>query len=87
MINEWGILTKPAAGVIATKPTTAPIQAPIAEGFLPLTASNITQVKAAAADAVVVVANAATANELADKADPALNPSQPNQSNAVPKMT
>ena len=73
--------------VIATKPTTAPIQAPIAEGFLPLTASNITQVKAAAADAVVVVANAATANELADKADPALNPSQPNQSNAVPKMT
>src|SRR5690606_41972896 len=30
-----GIVTKPAAGVIATRPTTAPIQNPRADGFLP----------------------------------------------------
>ena len=30
-----GIDTKPAAGVMATRPTTAPIQAPIADTFLP----------------------------------------------------
>ncbi len=78
---------KPAAGVIATNPTTAPIQVPIALGFLPLTASNIIHVNAAAAEAVVVVASAFAANKLAPKADPALKPNQPNQSKPVPNNT
>src|SRR5690606_8928163 len=85
--NEWGIVTNPAAGVIATKPTTAPIQAPIAEGFLFLSRSKNIQAIAAAAEAVVVVAKAEAANSLAPPADPALNPNHPNQSRPVPRMT
>jgi len=65
MVNECEILTKPAPGVMATNPTTAPIHAPIAEGFLPLTASNIIHAKAAAALAVLVVPNALADNKLA----------------------
>src|SRR5688572_13207345 len=56
-----GIVTKPAAGVIATSPTTAPMQNPSAEGFLPRTASNSIQHKPAAAEAVFVVAKAEAA--------------------------
>ncbi|MNN43502.1 hypothetical protein D3C81_1577420 [compost metagenome] len=58
MIIACGILTKPAAGVIATKPTTAPIHAPIAEGFFPRMISTNIHAIAAMADAVVVVAKA-----------------------------
>ena len=50
--------TKPAAGVIATRPTTAPIQAPIAEGFRPRIQSKKIQPSMAAAEAVFVVAKA-----------------------------
>ncbi len=59
-----GIATKPAAGVMATKPTTAPIQKPNTEGFLPLITSKNIQERPAAAAAVFVVAKADTANEL-----------------------
>ena len=59
-----GIATKPAAGVIATKPTTAPIQNPSTEGFLPLITSKNIQDKPAAAAAVLVVAKAETDNIL-----------------------
>src|SRR5690606_21579358 len=85
--NECGIVTKPAAGVIATNPTTAPIQAPIAEGFFPRRMSKKIQAIAAAADAVVVVPNAEAASSLAPPAEPALNPNHPNHSKPVPKMT
>src|ERR1700753_3842045 len=61
-INELDTVTKPAAGVMATSPTTAPIQAPITDGFLPLAISKNTHAMAAAADAVVVVANAVAAS-------------------------
>ena len=55
-----GIATKPAAGVMATRPTTAPIQNPRTEGFLPLNTSKNIHDKPAAAAAVLVVANAET---------------------------
>ena len=82
-----GIVTKPAAGVIATRPTTAPIQKPRAETFLPLAASNNTQAKPAAAAAVLVVAKAEAANGEAATAEPALKPNQPNHSRPVPNST
>src|SRR5690606_21340644 len=85
--SECGIVTKPAPGVMATKPTTAPIQAPIAEGFLPRNISKNTQDMAAAADAVVVVAKAYAAKALAPPADPALKPNHPSQSKPVPSNT
>src|SRR5690606_19938413 len=82
-----GIVTNPAAGVIATNPTTAPIQNPMAEGFLPLTASNKIQARPAAAEAVLVVAKADAAKGPALKALPALNPNHPNHSKPVPNKT
>src|SRR6186713_1671699 len=81
-----GIVTNPAAGVMATSPTTEPIQKPTAEGFLPLAASYNTQARPAAA-AVFVVAKAEAANVPAPRALPALNPNQPNHSKPVPKRT
>src|SRR5215217_3216761 len=82
-----GMATKPAAGVMATKPTTAPIQKPSTEGFLPLATSKNIQDKPAAAAAVFVVAKAETARPLAPKAEPALKPNQPNHSKPVPIKT
>src|SRR5688572_27471923 len=82
-----GIVTKPAAGVMATRPTTAPIQNPSAEGFLPLTESSNTQHKPAAAEAVLVVAKADAANGPAPNALPALKPNHPNQRRPVPSNT
>src|SRR5690606_26788449 len=85
--KECGILTNPAAGVIATSPTTTPIQVPIAEGFVPRAASKRIYINAAAPDAAVVVAKAVAARALAPKAEPALKPNQPNQSIPVPNNT
>src|SRR5687767_4396924 len=82
-----GIPTNPAAGVMATRPTTAPIQNPSMEGFLPLKTSKNIQDNPAAAAAVLVVAKAETARAFAPSADPALNPNQPNQSKPVPINT
>src|SRR6187431_3825000 len=76
-----GIPTKPAAGVMATNPTTAPIQNPSTEGFFPLITSKNIQVRPAEAAAVVVVPNALTAKGVAPTAEPALKPNQPNQAN------
>ena len=63
------MFTKPAAGVIATKPTTAPMQAPMAVIFLPTSASNITQVISAEAAAILVVPKAITASPLDESAE------------------
>ena len=60
-----GTVTKPAAGVMATRPTTAPMQAPRAEGFLPRNQSKKIQPSMAAALAVLVVAKATAAVPLA----------------------
>src|SRR6184192_3268202 len=82
-----GMVTNPAAGVMATSPTTEPIQNPTAEGFLPRAASNKIQARPAAAAAVLVTAKAEAANVPAPNALPALNPNHPNQSNPVPSNT
>ena len=72
---------------MATSPTTAPTQAPSAEGFCPRIPSKNIHASAAEADAVLVVANAIAAWPPADSADPALNPNQPNHSMPVPRIT
>src|SRR5437762_10097584 len=77
-------LTKPQAGVMTTKPATAPEQKPRTLG-LPLTShSAIGQTKEATAVARVVVVNALAATESAATALPALKPYQPTQSMPVP---
>src|SRR3954469_18156721 len=80
-------LTYPAAGVIATRPTTAPTHAPSADGFWPRVPSKKIHASAAEADAVLVVATPIAAWPDADSADPALKPNHPNHSMPVPRMT
>src|SRR3954469_3439734 len=82
-----GIPTKPAAGVIATRPTTAPIQKPSAEGLRPRITSKKTHERPAAAEAVLVVAKAEAANAFAPSEEPALKPNQPNHNKPVPSNT
>src|SRR5690349_11857843 len=82
-----GTATKPAAGVMATRPTTAPIQKPRTDGFLPFSTSKNIHDKPAAAAAVLVVAKADTESWLALNAEPALKPNQPNHSKPVPMST
>src|SRR5947209_1198547 len=76
--------TKPAAGVMATSPATAPEIAPSALGLPLRIHSAAAQLKAAAAAAKCVATNALVARLLAAKALPALNPNQPTQSKQAP---
>src|SRR5208337_1324098 len=77
-------VTKPAAGVIATSPATAPVAAPSTVGFLATIHSMKSHARAAMAVAVLVLMNALTASSFAASALPALKPNQPNQSRAAP---
>src|SRR5690242_8736717 len=77
-------VTKPAAGVIATSPATAPEAAPRTVGLPRDDHSVNIQPSAAAAVAVLVVMNAWAARPLAARALPALNPNHPNQSRLAP---
>src|SRR5271166_1450117 len=76
--------TKPDAGVIATRPATAPEMIPSTLGF-PLTihSANI-QARAAVAVAIWVTVIAMPALPLAAVADPALKPNQPTHSREAP---
>src|SRR5512137_226390 len=76
-------VTKPAAGVIAASPATAPVTIPNAEGALCRQERSI-QVVAAAAAEVLVVTISLAAMPFAARAEPALEPNQPNQSRAAP---
>src|SRR6185503_14128361 len=76
-------VTKPAAGVIATRPTTAPVTIPSTLGLLSIQLNNI-QTTAAAAAAVLVVTRALTANPLAASALPPLKPNHPIHSKPAP---
>ena len=67
------MFTNPAAGVIITKPTTAPIHASMTLILCPLIPSITNHVIIHIADAVFVVANAKMASSLAPSADPELN--------------
>ena len=78
--------TKPQAGVMATRPATAPEAAPSIEA-LPLdSASPEIQASVAAAVANRVLVKARAAVPLASRLEPALKPNQPTHSSAAPTM-
>ena len=80
-------VTNPDAGVIAIKPVIAPEIAPNIVGLPVFIISIITHdIKAAAAAAMFVTRNADPASPPAERADPALNPNQPNHRRPVPIM-
>src|SRR5947208_13120727 len=84
MITEAIGVTYPEAGVMATRPATAPEAAPRTVGFPRLIHSVNIQPSAAAAAPVLVAVNALTARPLTSSALPALNPNQPNHRSAAP---
>src|SRR5476649_2090602 len=76
--------TKPEAGVMATKPATAPEEMPTTVGLPFKIHSTIIQVKPAVAVAVWVTSMAMPACRPAVTAEPALKPNQPTHSNEAP---
>src|SRR5690349_8067235 len=76
--------TKPAAGVMATSPATAPEIAPSALALPFFNHSAALQPNAAAAAPKCVATNALAANPLAARALPALNPNQPTHNRHAP---
>src|SRR5271166_3081654 len=76
--------TKPAAGVIATSPATAPDIAPNALGFPRFHHSAALQPTVAAAAPKWVATKALVARAPADRALPALKPNHPTQSKHAP---
>src|SRR5438445_11188332 len=78
------LFTKPHAGVITTKPATAPEQKPRMLGLPLASHSAIGHTNDATAVASVVVVNALAAIPSAATALPALNPYHPTQSMPVP---
>src|SRR3989338_4065822 len=78
-------LTKPAAGVMATSPATAPVIMPSMVGWLLIFQSRSAQVRPAAEAAMCVVMNALPARPLAPSAEPALKPNQPNHRRPAPR--
>ncbi len=79
-------VTKPVAGVITTRPATAPEQKPSTEACFLKMNSRAPQTKEPTAVASVVVMNALAAIVSAATADPALKPYQPTQSMPVPTI-
>src|SRR4051794_36241762 len=77
-------VTNPAAGVMATRPATTPEAAPRIVGLPVLPHSAKSQPRAAAAAAVLVLANARAASSFEATALPALKPNQPTHSKAAP---
>src|SRR5579864_3269292 len=84
IINAESGLTNPDAGVIATKPATAPEIAPNTVGFPPRNHSAPLQPITAAAAPKCVATKALVAKLPEPKALPALNPNQPTQSSDAP---
>ena len=78
--------TKPQAGVMATRPATAPEAAPNIEALPLLRASPAIHDKVAAAVATSVLTNARAVKPLASKLEPALKPNQPTHNKAAPTM-
>ncbi len=76
--------TKPEAGVIATRPATAPEMMPRTLGLPLIAHSTNIQVKAAVAVAIWVTAIAMPALPLAATAEPALKPNQPTHNSDAP---
>src|SRR5438093_4288697 len=86
MITAPVEFTKPQAGVMTTKPATAPEQKPRTLGLPLASHSAMGQTNEATAVAIVVVVNALAAITSAATALPALNPYHPTQSMPVPTM-
>ena len=80
-------VTKPAPGVIVTKPATMPEQKPNTLGLPRTTHSSMPQTKPAVAAARTVVVKAFEARASEPSAEPALKPNQPTKSMPVPIMT
>src|ERR1035438_2199133 len=80
------VVTNPHAGVMTTKPATAPEQKPRILGLPRKTYSAMAQVKEATAVAMVVVVDALGAGTSAATALPALKPYQPTHSMPVPTI-
>src|SRR5690606_39814278 len=78
--------TKPEAGVMATRPATAPEMMPSTLGLPRAAHSTNIQASAAAAVAIWVTAMAMPALALAPAAEPALKPNQPTQSMPAPMI-
>src|SRR5271156_1828362 len=76
--------TKPDAGVMATRPATAPEQMPRTDGLPLKTHSTNIQPKAAAAVAIWVTAIAMPALTPEVTAEPALKPNQPTHRSEAP---
>src|SRR5688500_3706363 len=79
--------TYPEAGVIATRPATAPVAAPTAVGLPFFNHSGSNQPKSAAPVAMCVLLKAKPANPSAASALPPLNPNQPNHRIDAPSTT
>src|SRR5687767_6835511 len=86
MTNAPGMPTLPAAGVIATRPATAPEAAPSMVGLPLNSASPRLQESTAQAVAMYVLRNASAAELPASSAEPALKPNQPTQRSEAPIM-
>src|SRR3954466_11643756 len=80
-------LMNPAAGVIATSPTTIAVAAPTAVGLPERMTSRTVQTTSVAAGASIVVTNARPAIGVAPSALPELNPNHPNHSRPEPSST
>src|SRR6186713_792565 len=80
-------LMNPAAGVMATSPTTIAVAQPTAVGLPERNMSRNVQTTSVAAGASIVVTNARPAIGLAASALPALKPNHPNQSSPAPSKT
>src|SRR3954469_8428351 len=78
-------VTKPDAGVMATRPATAPQAAPTTLTLRVLAYDTRTQVVATAAAGMVVTGKARGARRPAVRGAPALNPNQPNHSRPAPR--
>src|SRR5690606_20020636 len=76
--------TKPAAGVMATRPAIAPERMPRRLGFLITIHSAIIQASAAPAVATWVFAMATPASAFDAAAEPALKPNQPTHRSEAP---
>src|SRR5580704_5152225 len=84
IINAPPAVTKPQAGVMTTRPATAPEQKPSTLGLPRQIHSAIGQTNEATAVAMVVVIKALAATTSAATALPALKPYHPTQSIPVP---
>src|SRR4051812_44790176 len=82
-IDAIGV-TKPAAGVMQTRPATAPDAAPRRVGLPFRIHSAAIQPRVAAAAAVLVLMKAVAASSPDDTALPALKPNQPTQRSDAP---